>query len=239
MEQRNYGAIGKYASSAIRKTYTLGCDSERVRKCRRGNCRGYCENGAESIESSEAPAEAFWRSACSVGLLTAHNLPRQLRLVEPEPTSPPSRPAEAGAAYPGLKTVLGGAIRLLRPASAAHFFGRRVHVRAAQAARPAPSAPPGQGASTTGACAVPTRRSYHRAPADPALALVADPALVLSRKAGGSCTGCGSAARRARRGRRAPGRRSRCGPTTGRRCRRCACLGARRPWAASVSRSLG
>ena len=157
MEQRNYGAIGKYASSAIRKTYTLGCDSERVRKCRRGNCRGYCENGAESIESSEAPAEAFWRSACSVGLLTAHNLPRQLRLVEPEPTSPPSRPAEAGAAYPGLKTVLGSAIRLLRR------LRRRTSSAAActcePPARPAPSAPPGQGASATGAGAAPTQAS--------------------------------------------------------------------------------
>ena len=184
------------------------------------------------VKSSEAPAEAFWRSVCTSGLLTAHKLPRQLRLVEPEPTRPPSRPAETGAAHPGLKTVLRRLLPAAPAALAAHFFGRRVYLRAAQAARPAPSAPPDQGASDAGACAAPTRPPCRRAPADPALARAAG-------KWGVSCTGGGSAARRARRGRRAPGRRSRCGPTTGRRCRRCACLGARRPWAASVSRSLG
>ena len=125
------------------------------------------------LKSSEAPAEAFWRSVCNSGLLTAHKLPRQLRLVEPEPTRPPSRPAETGAAHPGLKTVLRRLLTAAPAALAAHFFGRRVYLRAAQAARPAPSAPPGQGASDAGACAAPTRPPYRRAPADPALALAA------------------------------------------------------------------
>ena len=69
----------------------------------------YCENEQNQDlvwGAQPAPAEAFWRSVCNSGLLTAHKLPRQLRLVEPEPTRPPSRPAETGAAHPGLKTVL-------------------------------------------------------------------------------------------------------------------------------------
>jgi hypothetical protein len=152
------------------------------------------------LKSSEAPAEAFWRSPCSVGLLTAHKLPRQLRLVEPEPTRPPSRPAETGAAHPGLKTVLRRLLTAAPAALAAHFFGRRVQVRAAQAARPAPSAPPDQGASGAGACAAPTRPSYRRAPADPALALAAGKRAVRApaavRPLGAHGAGAAGAARR-------------------------------------------
>ena len=127
------------------------------------------------LKSSEAPAEAFWCSACSVGLLTAHKLPRQLRLVEPEPTSPPSRPAEAGAAYPGLKTVLGGAIRssgyagLRRRTSSAAACtceplrprGRRRRLRLVRAHRPRVRAPSRPAARTA------ARRLTRRSPSQP------------------------------------------------------------------------
>ena len=164
---------------------------------------GYCENEQNQDlvwGAQPAPAEAFWRSVCNSGLLTAHKLPRQLRLVEPEPTRPPSRPAETGAAHPGLKTVLGGTAPAAPAASATHFFGRRVYLRAAQAARPAPSAPPDQGASGAGACAAPTRPSYRRAPADPALALAAGKRAVRApaavRPLGAHGAGAAGAARR-------------------------------------------
>ena len=134
---------------------------------------GIVKTEQNRLDSSEAPAEAFWRSACSVGLLTAHNLPRQLRLVEPEPTSPPSRPAEAGAAYPGLKTVLGSAIRLLRrlrrrTSSAAACTcepprprGRRRRLRLVRAHQPRVRAPSRPAARTA------ARRLTRRSPSQP------------------------------------------------------------------------
>ena len=91
---------------------------------------GHCENeqNQDSVWGAQpAPAEAFWRSVCNSGLLTAHKLPRQLRLVEPEPTRPPNRPAETGGTHPPLKTVLRRLLTAAPAASAAHFFGRRVY----------------------------------------------------------------------------------------------------------------
>ena len=80
---------------------------------------------------------SFLACVCT-GLLTAHNLPRQLRL-EPEPTRPPSRPAESGGTY---------CQRLLTAAPATHFFGQCALL-------------PGRPGAMSWACATCTFINYH------------------------------------------------------------------------------